>query len=117
MPTDADRRAGQHRLRRFGQINDLRDVGEVVARKRDDVGPPRAEQPEKGAVALDLEIDQLHLVPGLLRRRGHQLQAERLQPQKYLCVHQRAGMDAEDFHPTFSRFRVVVRQGSSLRAS
>src|SRR4051812_7339089 len=37
-------------------------------------------------------------MPGFSRRCGDQLQPERFEPQKYLRVHQRAGMDAEDFH-------------------
>ena len=40
VAADADERARQLRLRRLGEVDDLRNVGEVVARERDDVRPP-----------------------------------------------------------------------------
>ena len=99
VPADADENARQPRLRRLREVDDLRNVRQVVAREGDDIGPPSLDQAqEESRCDLDLQIDQPHLVPGGARRRGDQLQPERLEPQEYLCVHQRAGMDAENFH-------------------
>jgi hypothetical protein len=64
----------------------------------DHVRPPSLRETQKIAVRLDLQINQPHLVAGGARSGGDQLQPKRFQPQKYLRVHQRAGMDAEEFH-------------------
>jgi hypothetical protein len=49
-------------------------------------------------MVLDLKIDELHLVPGPAQRLRDQLEPERLEPQKHLCVHQGSGVDAEQPH-------------------
>ena len=57
-------------------------------------------------MALDLQIDQPHLVPRPPQLGGDQLDPQRLQPQEDLRVHQRAGMDGENFHR-----RIMIGQG------
>jgi hypothetical protein len=85
----------------LGQVDDLRDVGEVIAGKRDHVGPPVVDRPQVTALALDLEIEQPDLMPGLTRRLRNQLQTERLQAEKDLGVQERAGMHGEQSHFAF----------------
>ena len=46
----------------------------------------------------DLEIEEAHVVTGGPGRRRHPLEAERLEPQIDLGVHERTGMDEEDTH-------------------
>ena len=115
VPADADKRRRQPSLRRLRQIDDLRNVGEVVAGKGDDVRPPAVEQSEKGGVVLDLQVDQPDRVPGAPRRLGDQLEAERLEPQEYLRIEQRAGMDAEESHEVSSFRRSPAQPGSRAR--
>src|SRR6185437_6621806 len=69
----------------------------------DDVGTVMLHQPAIGGVILDLEVDEARLVPGGARRRRHQLQPQRFEPQKHLGVHQRPGMNAEKFHGRLPR--------------
>jgi hypothetical protein len=98
VPADADDGARQERLRRLGEVDDLRQVGEVVAREGDDFRPEFPGEAQEGGVALDLQIDQPDLVPGRPRRGRDELQSQRLEPQEDFRIHQRAGMDAEDLH-------------------
>ena len=95
MSADANVNPPPACLGRLCEIDDLGHVGEVVAGKRDDVGAPAVEHPEVSRVVLDLQIDQLNQVAGAPRRRGHELETERLEPQKDLGIKQRAGMDTE----------------------
>ena len=85
VPADADKGLRQPRLGRLGEIDDLRNVGEVVAGKSDDIGPPAVEQPEIGGMVLDLQVDQPDRVAGAPRRLRDELEPERLEPQKDLC--------------------------------
>ena len=98
MAADADKAAGQARLCRLGQVDDLGDVCQIVAGKRDEVRPPLVEEPEKGGMVLDLQVDQLHRVAGAPRRLGDEFETERLQSQKYSRIEQRTGMNAEKPH-------------------
>ena len=98
MPADANKDFRKPRLGRLGEIDDLGHVRQVIARKRDDFGPPALQQAEIRAMVLDLQIDELDLVPGAAQRLRDELEPERLEPQKDLCVHQRSGMDTEDPH-------------------
>ena len=98
MPPDADEDAGEPRLGRLGEIDDLGDVRQIVAAKGDDIGLPAHDRAEIGAPAFDLQVDQPNRVPGLPRRRGYQFEADWLQPEKNLRVGQRARMDAEQPH-------------------
>ena len=112
VPADADDGARQKRLRRLGEVDDLRDVGEVVARKGDDIRPEFSGEAQESSVALDLQIDQPDLVAGRPRRGGDELQPQRLQPQEDFRVHQRAGMDAEDLHARLSPVTVMLNRGT-----
>ena len=46
----------------------------------------------------DLEIEEPHVVPGRPDGRRHPLEAERLEPQVDLGVHERTGVDEEYTH-------------------
>ena len=82
VPADADEDLGKTGPRGLCEIDDLRNVGEVVAREGDDIGPPATQQAKISAMVLDLQIDQPRLVPGAPRRLGDELEPERLEPQK-----------------------------------
>src|SRR5438445_13671339 len=113
---NTDKGLRQARLRRLRKVDDLRNVGEVVARKSDDIRPPALEQSEKGGMVLDLQVDQLNRMPGLPRRLRDQLEAERLEPQEYLRVEERARMYAEKPHEISSFRRSPARpEGSWAR--
>ena len=47
---------------------------------------------------LDLQVDQPDRMPGAPRRLGYEFETERLEPQEYPRIEQRAGMDAEKPH-------------------
>ena len=98
MPADANKDFRKPRLGRLGEIDDLGHVRQVIARKRDDFGPPALQQAEIRPMVLDLQIDQPDLVPGPAQRLRDELEPERLEPQKHLCVHQGSGVDAEQPH-------------------
>ena len=109
MPADADEHAGKARLGGLGEIDDFGNVRQVVAAEGDGVGLPALDRAEIGALVLDLEIEQAHRMAGLPRRRGDELEADRLEPQEYLRIGHRAGMDAEQPHqnsPSTRRARV-----------
>ena len=106
----------------FGEVDDLRDVGEVIAGKRDHVGWADVDGLQIRVLALDLEIEQPDLMPGLTRRLRDQLQTERLEAKKDLGVHERAGMHGEQYACRLSpltRLRQPVRAPSlgQLRAA
>src|ERR1051326_6307719 len=98
VAADADDDARQPGFSLLREIDDFRDVSEVIAREGDEVRPPRFDKAEECAVALDLQIDKLDLVTALARRRGDQLQPQWLEAQENLRVHQRAGMDRKASH-------------------
>src|SRR5271170_101723 len=98
MPADANKDAGEARLRRLGQIDNLGDVRQVVAAEGDDIRLPALDRTKIGALVVDLEVEQPNRVAGLPRRRGDQFEADWLEPQKNLRVGQWAGMDAEQPH-------------------
>ena len=59
-------------------------------------------------MVFDLQVDQPDLVAGVPRRRGDQLEPERLEPQKDFRVEQRPGMNAEKPHRTFPLGRIAA---------
>jgi hypothetical protein len=59
---------------------------------------------------LDLKVDQPNVVAGLSRRRGHQLEAKRLEAEVDARVHQSTGMNSEEPHEvTLSVLRIFGR--------
>ena len=98
VPADADKGLRQAGFCRFREIDDLRDVREVVAGKSDDIWPPALEQSQIGGVVLDLQVDQPDRVSGAARGLGNKLETQRLEPQKYPGIEERTGMDAEKPH-------------------
>src|SRR5262249_22462254 len=81
-------------------------IGEVVEGERHRVGPPAVERAEVIALRLDLQVEHAHLVSGLPRRRGDQLEPERLQPEVHLRVHETAGGNSGQPH------RILLSLGS-----
>ena len=78
-------------LDRLGEIDDLGNVGEVVAGEGDDVRPPLRDEAMIRRVALHLQIDQPHIVTRAARRFRNELKAERLEFGERLGVKQRTG--------------------------
>ena len=107
VAADHDRRGGEVLLRGLGQIDDLGDVGEVVAGEDDHVRAPAFDQPMVMAVGLHLQIEQADIVPRLQGSGGDQLQPQRLEPEEDPRVHQRARVDTK--HPNAAiRHRVTL---------
>src|SRR4029077_19199764 len=78
---------------------------QVVAGERDDIGSPALQKTKILPMILDLQIDQPDLVPCPEQRLRDELQPERLESEKHLCVHQGSGMDAE--HPHVRLLRAI----------
>ena len=74
-----DEAVGQALPGRPGKIEDLGHVGKIVEGEGHRIGPPPVEPAEVVLVRLDLQVEQLDLVTGAARGRGHQLETERLQ--------------------------------------
>src|SRR5262249_26820781 len=66
--------------------------------KADRLGPEALDLPAVVGVLEDLEIDQADVVAGRADRGRHSLEAEGLESQVYLRVHQGTGMHEEDSH-------------------
>jgi len=98
VPADADKGARQRKPRRLCQIDDLGHVGEVVAGEGDEIGPPLRDHAMIIGVALDLQVDQTHLMPRAPRSLHHQLEPQRLEPQEDIGIEQRARMNEKSFH-------------------
>ena len=98
MAADAHQATRQPLLCELGEVDDLGNVREIIAGERDCIGPPIPEPAFEVAMALDLQVDEPHLVAGSARRLRHQLEPKRLQAQKDLGVHERARMDREKLH-------------------
>jgi hypothetical protein len=82
----------------LGEIDDLGHVRQVVARKRDDFGPPAPQQAKIGPAILHLQIDKPDLVPGAPHRLRDELEPQRLEPQENPGIEQRTGVDTENPH-------------------
>src|SRR5690606_21559348 len=90
MPPNEDEGVGQPAAHLLREVDHLRNVGEVVESESDGIRLERVELLEEIHVAEDLEIEDTHVVSGATRRRSHELDAERLEPQIDLRVHQAA---------------------------
>ena len=98
VPSDADKGAWQRKPGRLCQIDDLGHVGEVVAGEGDKIGLPLRDHAMIIGVALDLQVDETHLMPRAPRSLRHQLKPQRLEPQEDIGIEQRARMNEKSFH-------------------
>jgi len=98
MAADANKGVWQQVAGGSCQINNFRNVGEVIATKGDHIWTPLFNRVEIVLVRFALQIDQPHRMPGVFRCRGHKLEPEWLQPKINLRIHQTAGMNREEFH-------------------
>ena len=98
MAANEDEAARQERFGVFGEIDDLGHVGQVVAGKTHRVRLPALQHGEIVLMPLDLKVDQPNVVAGPSRRRGNQLEAERLEAEKDARVHESTGMNGEEPH-------------------
>ena len=98
MSPDKDEGLRQLLLRQFRKIHDLRNIGQIVTAKCDCVGFPGADQRLVVFPGVCLQIDQPNIVPRLAARLSYHLEAERLQAQIDLGVHERTGMNCEELH-------------------
>jgi hypothetical protein len=81
------------RFGRFGEVDDFRHVGKIVARECDHLRAPVVDRGEVVLVLVELEIEQPYLMTRAARRFGDQLEAKRLQAKENLGVHQGARVD------------------------
>src|SRR6516165_7826318 len=88
---------------RLSEIDDFRDVRQVITEERDNLRLPALQQAKIGAVFLDLQIDELNVVSGTSRRLRNELEPQRFEPQKNLCVEQWRRTNTEKTHATPSR--------------
>jgi hypothetical protein len=105
VPADHDEHVGVPGLGVPGQVDHLGHVGQIVHREADRLRREGHELPPVFGVLKDLQVEQLYLVAGGSDRRGHPLEAERLQTEVQLGVHQRARMDEQHSHETISSRR------------
>ena len=88
---------------RLSEIDDFRDVRQVITEERDNLRLPALQQAKIGAVILDLQIDEQDVVSSTSRRLRNELEPQRFEPQKNLCVEQWRRMNTEKTHATPSR--------------
>ena len=112
VAADENEGIGKLRARSLREIEDFRDVGEVIARERDDVGLPLIDDAKIIALSFRLEIDQLHLVPRVADGGRDEFQAQRLEPQVNLGIHEAARMDSEDLHNAVSDWFLPAPEGA-----
>ena len=98
VAADEDEGVRQAPLGGLGQIDDLRQIRQVVEGKCNDLRLPALHGAEVAPLRFDLQVEQAHLVAGLAHRLRHQLQAQRFQAQEDARVHQRAGVNRENSH-------------------
>src|SRR5215510_7835079 len=98
MAANTDETASQSQLGSLCQVDDLGDIGQVVARKRDKIRLPLCDQTVIVGVALDLQIDDSHRVVGTPRRLRHQFEAQWFKTQKDVRVEQRTRMNEKQSH-------------------
>src|SRR5262249_42909761 len=95
---NTDETASQSKLRSFSQIDDLRHIGQVVARKRDKVRLPPCDHAVIVGVALHLQIDDPDRVAGTPRGRRNQFEAQWLEAQEDVRVEQRTWVNEKQSH-------------------
>ena len=110
-PPTKTKQPGSTALVAARQVEDLRHVGQVVAGEAHRVRPPAPQRGEEVAVGFHLKVDQLHVMAGLARCGGNQLQAERLQAQ----VHAGCTSGRLDEPPAASCHASPVRAQPALR--
>ena len=100
MAADHDVGARRQPPGRLGEVDDLGQVGEVVAREGDDVRLPLINELDIILVAFYLQVDELDVVSTSPCSLGYQLETERLEAQVDLRVHKRTGMHSKKLHET-----------------
>jgi len=70
----------------LGEVNDFRDVGEVVARESNEIRPPFGDKPAIVLVPFNLKICEPNRMAGPSGCLCHQFEAERLKPQKHARI-------------------------------
>src|SRR5579875_1226446 len=98
MTADEDEAFRQHPLHIAGEIDDLRNVGEIVQREADCARLKILQLAVEGLVIENLEIENPDLVSSGAHRRRHPLHPKGFQAQIDLAVHEGARMDEKDAH-------------------
>jgi hypothetical protein len=91
-------RLRQRALRLGGELDDLRDVRQVVQGEPHRLGPPGGEQLAIVPALEDLQVEEPHVVAGRLQGGGDALDAERLQAEVDLGEQKRARVHQENAH-------------------
>ena len=79
VTADHDPRPRQNLFREFGEIEDFRNVRQIIAGKPDDVRLPGFDQANVSRVILGLQVDDPHVMAGFSHGLGHQLQTKWLE--------------------------------------
>src|SRR5271170_2246606 len=108
VAADGNKDAGKARFRRFGEIDDLGHVRQIITGERDDIRLPPLDRAEIGAVVLDLKVEQPDMVAISPRRRRNELKPERLKPQKDFRIEQWTRMNPEKPHRKFPHSTIVT---------
>ena len=96
---------GFHRTR---EIDDLRDVGQVVEAEPDRVRREVAQVPGQLVPAENLEVEEPDLVTGGARGARDPFQAQRFEPEEDLRVHQPARVNQQRPHEHLSARRLAI---------
>ncbi len=99
----------------LGEVHHLRDVGEVVHREAHRLRRERLDLAPVVGVLEDLQVEQPHLVAGRLDGRGHALEAEWLEPQVQLRIHQGTRMHQEHSHRSHLPARIFTQHTATER--
>ncbi len=98
MPTYEDKTIGAFLFSCLREIDNFRNVGEVVAGESDDIRPLVIHNFKVILVGFRLEIDEPHVVPGTSNNLSHDFQSQRLKPKEDFRVHERTWMNGEKLH-------------------
>ncbi len=98
MPAHEHETAAILPLDPFGEIDHFRQVGKVVQREADGTRPECCELAGQLGMGGSLQVEDAHFMARLARRLGNTLQAQRLEAQIDLAVHEGAGMHEEKIH-------------------
>ncbi len=96
VPADDEQHLGQPPARLLGEVDHLRNVGQVVDPERDGVGSPVFQRLEVVVMREDLQVEDANLMASLPGRRRHQLDPQRLETEIDLRVHEPGRMTAKD---------------------
>ena len=98
VSAEEDEHPRMPRSRGLCQVNQLRNIGQIVAGECHDIGAPLVDLAEVVDMVIDLKIKQANLMPRSPQLGADELDAQRLKRQENLRVQERAGVNSQYFH-------------------